>query len=76
VRKHADAGHVVVELTETGDRLSLDVTDDGVGYGRQKGLGLTTTRERLDAVGGGLRVWRRRGGGTVFHAWVCGERGA
>jgi two-component system sensor histidine kinase UhpB len=76
VRKHADAGHVVVELTETDDRLSLDVTDDGVGYGRQKGLGLTTTRERLDAVGGGLRVRRRRGGGTVFHAWVPGERGA
>lgn len=70
VRKHAEAGRVTVGLGETESRLTLNVIDDGVGYDGGQGLGITTSRERLEAVGGGLRVRRRRGGGTVFQAWV------
>jgi len=53
-----------------GDTLVLDVTDDGVGISRRPGLGIMTTKQRLEAIGGGLSVRPRRGGGTVFRAWV------
>ena len=50
--------------------LVLEVQDDGVGIGRPLGLGLTSTRERLEAIGGGLTVGTRRGRGTILRAWV------
>jgi signal transduction histidine kinase len=70
VRKHAVASHVVVSVHGTPQEVTVTVTDDGVGVRSPEGLGLVTTRERLDALGGGLRVSDRRGGGTVFRATV------
>jgi signal transduction histidine kinase len=75
VRKHAGAASVRVRLTEAENRLTLEVVDDGRGYDHKVGLGLTTNRERLEAAGGGLRLSKGRGGGTVLHAWVPLGRG-
>ncbi len=69
-RKHAGANRVVVKAWRDATRAILEVSDDGSGVRRPEGLGLTTTRERLDAIGGGLQVRSRRGGGTVLRAWV------
>jgi signal transduction histidine kinase len=69
-RKHARAARVAVSLKSQDAIAILEVTDDGVGVSAPEGLGLTTIRERLDAIGGGLSVEARRGGGTVFRAWV------
>ncbi len=69
-RKHAGASRVVVRTWRDATRAILEVSDDGGGVHRPEGLGLTTTRERLDAIGGGLQVRSRRGGGTVLRAWV------
>jgi signal transduction histidine kinase len=52
------------------DSVVLEVEDDGVGLAGTPGLGLTTTRERLEAIGGGLQVRSGRTGGTRFRAWV------
>ncbi len=70
VRRHARTTRARVRVGSEDGRVVAEVTDDGVGPGRREGLGIVTTRERLEAVGGGLVVERRRGGGTVFRAWV------
>jgi signal transduction histidine kinase len=70
VRKHAYATQVEITAARRGDTLVLDVADDGVGIVRHPGLGIVTTKERLEAIGGGLRIRQRRGGGTLFRAWV------
>lgn len=70
VRKHARASRVTIRVDRVGGAVRLEVRDDGVGIRAVPGLGLTTTRERLEAIGGGLDVRRAPGGGTVLHAWV------
>jgi two-component system, NarL family, sensor histidine kinase UhpB len=70
VRKHALARTAEIRVERQGDQVRLYVIDDGVGIIDDEGLGLTTTRERLEAIGGGLRVKTDRRGGTRFTAWV------
>jgi len=69
-RKHAGAESVHITVRVDGIGVVLEVRDDGVGIGRPLGLGLTSTRERLEAIGGGLTVGSRRGRGTILRAWV------
>lgn len=70
VRKHSLATSVEIRVQRHSDQVRLQVLDDGVGIMEDEGLGLTTTRERLEAIGGGLRVKTDRRGGTRFSAWV------
>ena len=70
VRKHASASSVRVHLWSDATRANLEIVDDGAGTAGGEGIGLATTRGRLDALGGGLSVKRRRGGGTSLRAWV------
>jgi signal transduction histidine kinase len=61
----ADRLRVYLERREAGLRLA--VVDDGIGFDLEpsaKGFGLTTMRERAEALGGKLRVRSRRGAGT------------
>ncbi len=69
-RKHARATNVAVRVWSDSTRTTLEVADDGIGVDASDGIGLATTRGRLDALGGGLSVRRRRGGGTLLRAWV------
>jgi two-component system sensor histidine kinase DesK len=41
-------------LRRDGDRVVLDVSDDGVGGDAPEGNGLTGMRERIGAIGGDL----------------------
>ena len=66
--KHAQAGRIGVRLGTHGDRLSVEVSDDGVG-GVPDG-GLTALRDRVASVGGRLRVDSPHGGGTTVSAVV------
>lgn len=70
VRKHAGASAMSISADSAEGRVSVEVRDDGRGIGTDRGLGLTTTRERLEALGGGLTVRRVPAGGTVFLAWM------
>lgn len=70
VRKHAGAKSVRVRLWSDPTRANLEIVDDGSGTTGGEGIGLATTRGRLDALGGGLSVKRRRSGGTSLRAWV------
>lgn len=69
-RKHSHAGSVWVKLDCDDHRLTLTVEDDGVGATGAEGMGLLTTRERLEAIGGGLRMRSRPTVGTLVTAWV------
>ncbi|MFQ5555405.1 MAG: sensor histidine kinase [Acidimicrobiia bacterium] len=70
VRKHALATRVTIRVHRHRDFVYLDVIDDGVGVVGDSGLGITTNRERLEALGGGLTVKQAKTGGTRFRAWL------
>jgi signal transduction histidine kinase len=74
VRKHAGATRVRIRLRTERDRVVLDVEDDGVGVAAEPGLGLTTTKERFQALGGDVAVSKLRGGGTRFRCWLPAPR--
>jgi signal transduction histidine kinase len=76
VERHAHAVRVTVRLIEGRDSTMVEVVDDGAGSFGDAGLGLTTTRDRLEAIGGGIQVEDAKGGGTRFVAWVPLERSA
>ncbi|MFJ8664499.1 sensor histidine kinase [Streptomyces sp. NPDC093600] len=69
VSKHARARRAWVEVWRTGDRLMLQVRDDGRGGAdAAAGSGLAGLMERLDAVDGVLAVDSPAGGPTTVTA--------
>jgi signal transduction histidine kinase len=68
-RKHAQAGHVVLELTEHHGTVIARLTDDGVGARSLDAgpghLGMATMRARAEADGGRLDVTSVPGAGTT-----------
>ena len=73
VAKHAQAQRVKVTTQRDGGNIRVTVEDDGVGFvlpstgsqwGRMKGFGLFSIRERLDHVGGRLEIKSEPGHGT------------
>lgn len=59
VERHAGARRVDIRIDDTGDHLELRITDDGVGFdvktvelSKDRGIGLTNMRERVERNGG------------------------
>jgi signal transduction histidine kinase len=73
--RHARAGAVLIELSQTTDRLELRIRDDGrVSERFREGHGLQGMRERIETVGGELRVQTAAGQGFAIQAWVPSSR--
>ncbi|MFJ7208166.1 sensor histidine kinase [Streptomyces sp. NPDC098789] len=69
ISKHARAGVASVDVWKSGDRLLIQVADDGCGgASTAAGGGLAGLAERLDAVDGVLVVDSPVGGGTTVTA--------
>ncbi|MEU7133576.1 GAF domain-containing sensor histidine kinase [Streptomyces sp. NPDC046261] len=70
VLKHADATHVTIRIARREGWLVVEVADDGVGFPTDttRGSGLTGMRDRIEAVGGDLRITSRSGGGTTIRS--------
>jgi PAS domain S-box-containing protein len=67
--KHAHASHVEVSLAPRDDRLLLSIRDDGVGGADPaRGSGLVGLTDRVEALGGSIRVRSRPGDGTHITA--------
>ena len=75
VGKHARAGRTVLTLSYMGDHVTLDITDDGVGFGPEAdspragpdgGFGLGGMLERVEGLVGTLLVESEAGGGTTL----------
>lgn len=65
VVKHASASRVAVAVHEEGGDLVVSIVDDGVGGARLgAGSGLQGLADRVDAIGGRLRVESPPGAGT------------
>jgi signal transduction histidine kinase len=74
--RHADASRVEVSLATRDSRVWLQVVDDGTGFdveeaaARSRRLGLTSMRERADALGGTLAIESGPGSGTTVAVEV------
>ena len=69
VAKYANATVARVEVRALGDRLLIEVADDGVGGAdRAKGSGLLGLEDRVAAIGGRLHVESVLGRGTSVRA--------
>jgi signal transduction histidine kinase len=67
--RHSGAGNVWIGLHRAGDRIALEIRDDGRGgAGLRAGNGLTGMRERLQALGGDLRIDAGPEGGVRLAA--------
>jgi signal transduction histidine kinase len=72
--RHADASTLTIQVARSGDRLTLDVTDDGVGFDADEagpGLGLRSLRDLVAEMGGRLDVRSTPGAGTTVHLEVA-----
>jgi signal transduction histidine kinase len=71
VAKHAEASEARVSLKRTRTDLFAEVVDDGVGGAdTERGSGLRGLADRVEALGGRLRVWTPVGGGTRVQAEI------
>ena len=68
VAKHAGGASARVSLRQAGERLIIEVADDGPGGADPTGSGLTGLRHRVEALDGSLTVVSRAGGGTMVRA--------
>jgi signal transduction histidine kinase len=69
VAKHAAATSARVALTVGGNVLTVEVRDDGCGGADvARGSGLSGLRDRVEAVGGELKVASPAGAGTTIRA--------
>jgi signal transduction histidine kinase len=75
VAKHAQANTVRVEVAQSGKALMVQISDDGVGGADgRRGSGLQGLQDRVEALGGALRLTAAPGGGTRVIATIpCGE---
>jgi signal transduction histidine kinase len=65
VAKYAGASHAQIAMSTVGSRLNVTVADDGGGGAEPgRGSGLRGLADRVEALGGGLRVDSPPGGGT------------
>gem|GEM_PF-4931006 len=65
--RHAQASTLTVLLQSDQTQVSVQISDDGQGFDlgvTSRGMGLTTMRERAEALGGGLTVISAPGAGT------------
>lgn len=72
--KHSKADDVLIRLARGGNRLRLEVHDNGIGIPAQPaangGVGLRLMEHRCTAIGGRFSVEPREGGGTVVSCTV------
>jgi signal transduction histidine kinase len=75
IGKHAQAASAAVEIARGNGQVWVEVVDDGIGGAdTEGGSGLRGLADRVEALGGRLRVWSPRGGGTRVKAEIpCGS---
>ena len=67
--KYASASRGSVRIHQDGDRLHIEITDDGVGGAEPAlGSGLRGLADRAESVDGHFEVWSPLGGPTVIRA--------
>jgi signal transduction histidine kinase len=71
VGKYARASQATVEVIRSNGCIRVEVIDDGIGGAdTDGGSGLRGLADRVEALGGSLRVWSPDGGGTRVRAEI------
>jgi signal transduction histidine kinase len=75
ILKHAEATCVTVRIHSDGNRVTLEITDNGTGFDPGDatdygGMGLASMRERAEKLGGSLTVLSKPGEGTTVRVDV------
>ncbi len=71
IGKHAHASKASVRVTRAADQVVVEIVDDGTGGAdTERGTGLRGLADRVEAVGGRLRIWSPAGGGTRVEAEI------
>jgi signal transduction histidine kinase len=75
ITKHSRAGHAAVKVRRTGDRLHVEITDDGRGGADEhNGSGLVGIRRRIEAHDGTFTLTSPAGGPTSLTVSLpCGS---
>ena len=69
IGKHAEATTASVRVTRSADAIVVAVVDNGIGGAdTERGTGLRGLADRVEAVGGQLRIWSPAGHGTRLEA--------
>jgi signal transduction histidine kinase len=69
IAKHASATSATVDVARMHGQVVVEVVDDGVGGAdTERGSGLRGLADRVEGLGGRLRIWTPRGGGTRVRA--------
>jgi len=69
-RRHSEAGHVEVSISQQGGRRVVSVSDDGIGFDETdttSGLGVANMRLRAQAIDGELSLKSAPGRGTAIE---------
>jgi len=76
-RKHAQAEHVRVSLSDSEGGVAMEIVDDGVGFQPQVAvvaapghMGLAAMRERAEMAGGRCELHSLPGQGTTLDVWM------
>ena len=73
VAKHAESQEADVSISRSGNKIRIEVSDDGIGFDNSEiglhadiegGFGLFSIRERLEPIGGQLKIESEPGNGT------------
>ena len=74
IAKHARATSASVNVTRSNGQVLVEIVDDGIGGAdTEAGSGLRGLADRVESLGGRLRVWTPQGGGTRVKAEIpCG----
>ena len=71
VAKHSGAEAAVVTVSRSRDVVVVEIVDDGRGGAdTEQGSGIRGLADRVEALGGRLRVWSPVGGGTRVEAEI------
>jgi signal transduction histidine kinase len=71
VAKHARASVAFILISRANGHAVIEILDDGVGGAdTERGSGLRGLADRVEALGGWLRIWSPSGGGTRVRAEI------
>jgi len=69
IAKHAGATSATVDVARVDGQVVVEIVDNGVGGAdTERGSGLRGLADRVEGLGGRLRIWTPRGGGTRVRA--------
>ncbi|MEI8084948.1 MAG: PAS domain S-box protein [Paludibacter sp.] len=74
--KHAKANNINIDMHNDGNHIFINYKDDGIGFDiektleMQKGLGLNNLENRIDGIGGSIKMYSMPGHGVDYQIQV------